>query len=183
MRWLLALCLMLMPLTAWAEAAYVQVYLSEADALKQVFPAGVTVTRREIKPTAAQRTSLERHLGRRLTEPSYTFFVGQKGKQLDAYAMVLDEIGKHDPITFIVGINPDLSVREVAVMVFRERRGDGVRRRRFLTQFPGKTEADQLMLNRDIMPLTGSTLSSVAVAAGVKRALAMTKVLVLGRPL
>jgi hypothetical protein len=167
---------------ARAEEGYVQVYLGEAEAIKVVF-ADMAVQRQKVTPTAAQRTMIERHLGRRLPERDVTFLVGRKGGHVDGYGLILEEVGKHDPITFIVGISPDLRVKDVAVMVFRERRGDGIKRRRFLQQFPGKGPADKLMLTHDIIPITGSTMSSVAVTAGVKRALALTSVLMLGRAL
>lgn len=168
---------------AWAADVYEQVYLSEPEAIRTVLGPDVTVERQTVTPTAAQRTMIERHLGRRLPEAAPTFLVARKGKQVTGYGLILDEIGKHDPITFIVAIAPDLQVKDVAVMVFRERRGDGVRRRRFLAQFPGKKLGDPLLLSQDIIPISGSTMSSVAVSAGVKRALALTAVLMLGRTL
>jgi hypothetical protein len=168
---------------ALAADTYEQVYLSEPEAVRTIFGGDLTVEHKTVTPTAAQRTMIERHLGRRIPDKDVTFLIGRKGKQIEAYGLILDEIGKHDPITFIVGITPDLKVKDVAVMVFRERRGDGVRRRRFLAQFPGKRLGDPLMLSQDIIPISGSTMSSVAVSAGVKRALALTAVLMLGRTL
>lgn len=179
-----ALLVLLLVGTTPAVAAdvYEQVYLSEPEAVRTIF-GQAPVDRQTVTPTAAQRTMIERYLGRRLPDKDVTFLVARKGRQVDAYGLILDEIGKHDPITFIVGITPDLHVKDVAVMVFRERRGDGVRRRRFLAQFPGKRLGDPLMLSQDVMPISGSTMSSVAVSSGVKRALALTAVLMLGRTL
>ncbi|MBC7541144.1 MAG: FMN-binding protein [Candidatus Sericytochromatia bacterium] len=186
MHWLgrlLLAAILLIPVPALADDVYTQVYLSEPDAIKVIFPGETTVERRTVVPTAAQRTQIERHLGRRLPEGGVPFLIGRKGGKIDAYGLILDEIGKHDPITFIACITPDLRVRDLAVMVFRERRGDGVRRRRFLAQFPGKNLDDKLMLAQDIIPIAGSTMSSVAITAGVRRALAETGVLMLGKSL
>jgi hypothetical protein len=55
-------------------------------------------------------------------------------------------------------------------MTYREKRGDAVKRRRFLNQFRDKTDADPIMINRDIVHLTGATVSSWSLAAGVKKA-------------
>jgi Na+-translocating ferredoxin:NAD+ oxidoreductase RnfG subunit len=94
----------------------------------------------------------------------------------------MDEQGKYYPITFIVGLRPDGRVREVAIMVYRERRGDAVQRRRFLDQFIDKGAADALMVNRDIVHLTGATVSSWSVAAGVKKATVLFDELIRDRP-
>jgi hypothetical protein len=53
--------------------------------------------------------------------------------------MIVEEIGKHQPITFMVGVQPDGKVADVAVMVYRESYGGQVRYARFLAQFTGKT--------------------------------------------
>jgi hypothetical protein len=175
--------LLLGTMPAFAADTYEQVYLSEPEAVRTIFGGDLKVDKQTVTPTAAQRTMMERYLGRRLPDKDVTFLVGRRGHAVECYGLILDEIGKHDPITFIVGVQPDLRVKDVAVMVFRERRGDGVKRRRFLAQFPGKRQGDPMMLSQDIMPISGSTMSSVAVSAGVKRALALTAVLMLGRTL
>lgn len=154
-----------------------QVYLSEAQALKQVF-GDLQVETRTLKPTAAQRKALQKHLRRKLDEPQYTLHVGKKAGKIARYALILDEKGKHYPITFIVAMTPSASVDQVAVMVYRERRGDGVKRQRFLKQFNGKNTQDPLEMNRDIVHITGSTISSWSIAAGVRKAVALLEMLV-----
>jgi Na+-translocating ferredoxin:NAD+ oxidoreductase subunit G len=160
------------------EAEYSeQVYLSEAQALKQVF-GGLQVETRTLTPTAAQRKALQKHLRRKLDEPEYKLYVGKKSGKIARYALILDEKGKHYPITFIVAMTPNASVDQVAVMVYRERRGDGVKRQRFLKQFSGKNAKDALEVNRDIVHITGSTISSWSIAAGVRKAVALLEMLV-----
>lgn len=149
---------------------YEQVYLTRAQALKIALPPSDEVITREFEPTAQQRKAIEKRLGRKLAETSYTFFVSRSGGKPTGYALILDEQGKYYPITFIVGLAPDGTVREVAIMVYREKRGDAVKRRRFLNQFLGKSARDPLMVNRDIIHLTGATVSSWSIAAGVKKA-------------
>lgn len=159
--------------------AFEQVYLTPAAALKQVLPGAQSMEVRQVSLTPEKRRLLERHLGRKLTEDRVTFHLGRKGNQLTGYAVILEEIGKTEPITFAVGLTADLHVQDVAVMTYREKVGSEVRRSRFLGQFKGKSGDDRLSLNRDILPLTGATLSSAAITAGVKRALALTRVLLL----
>jgi Na+-translocating ferredoxin:NAD+ oxidoreductase RnfG subunit len=165
---------------AFAETPehYEQVYLTQAQALRVAIPDAEKVTPRPVTPTAEERKQIERRLGRRLEETSFVFHEGTRGGKTIGYALVVDEIGKYYPITFIVGIKPNGEVREVAVMVYRERRGDAVRRGRFLNQFDGKSSADPLMVNRDITHLTGATVSSWSIAAGVKKALVLFEALI-----
>lgn len=170
---LIALCLAIAAPAAIAQESpqyYERVYLTLEQALKVALPPTDDVTSQEFKPTPDQRKAVERRLGRKLAEASYTVHVSRSGGKPTGYAFIMDEQGKYYPITFIVGLKPDGSVRDVAVMVYRERRGDAVKRRRFLNQFLDKTSDDPLMVNRDIVHLTGATVSSWSIAAGVKKA-------------
>ncbi|MBM3267412.1 MAG: FMN-binding protein [Candidatus Sericytochromatia bacterium] len=178
---LAATLLAIAPTGAIAEEippAYEQVYLTQEQALKIALPPADEVVARPIKPTPEQRANIEKRLGRKVPDPTVTFHVAKTNERPVGYAIVLDEVGKYYPITFIVGLLPDGSVREVAIMVYREKRGDAVKRRRFLGQFAGKTAADPLMVNRDIIHLTGATVSSWSIAAGVKKAVVLFDVLV-----
>ena len=57
-------------------------------------------------------------------------------------------------------------------MVYRETRGGDVKRERFLSQYRGKTVRDPISTNRDIINISGATLSVRSMNAGVKRVLA-----------
>ena len=83
-----------------------------------------------------------------------------------------EEVGKYRPITFMVGVTPQLTVRDVAVMVYRESRGGDVKRKRFLSQYRGKSTRDPIDVGRDIINISGATISVRSVNAGVKRVLA-----------
>ncbi len=175
---LLLACLAIVPARAETPERYEQVYLTQEQALRVAIPDADRVTPRTYAPSVEERKQIARRLGRRIDEPDYVFHEGTREGQTIGYAVVLEEIGKYYPITFIVGLKPDGEVREVAVMVYRERRGDAVRRGRFLNQFDGKTSADPLMVNRDITHLTGATVSSWSIAAGVKKAAVLFETLV-----
>ena len=64
--------------------------------------------------------------------------------------MVTNQIGKYEPITFFVGVNPEFQVEGVVVMVYREGYGSDVRKKRFVRQFKSKTIKDPLAVNQDI---------------------------------
>ncbi len=83
-----------------------------------------------------------------------------------------EEVGKYRPITFMVGVTPDFVVRDVAVLIYRESRGGDVKRRRFLDQYRGKSLRDPIDVHRDIINISGATISVRSLNAGVKRVLA-----------
>ena len=100
--------------------------------------------------------------------------------KIDGYAVVDDEQGLHQPITFATRLSPRGMVERVEIMVYREPRGDEVRDVRFRKQFQGKTSQDPLRLNRDIDAVSGATVSSASLAVGVRRATILVEELALG---
>ena len=148
--------------------------LTQEQAVKVVFPKSESVQAEKKTLSDQQRQELENNTGLRFPESEYPTFVARTRGQADGYAMILNEIGKHENITFIVGVSPKGKVLEVAVMEYRESRGGEVREQRFLSQFKGKTSSDPIRVNQDIVNYTGATLSSYAISRGVRRALALT---------
>ncbi len=92
----------------------------------------------------------------------------------DAGWFVVDEVlGKHELITYAVGLDPQGRVRGVEILAYRESHGGEIRDPRWRLQFAGKTVRDPLQLDRDIRNISGATLSCRHVTDGVKRILAM----------
>ncbi|MGH7663417.1 MAG: FMN-binding protein [Gemmatimonadaceae bacterium] len=156
-----------------ARAVQAQVYLTPEQALREIFPeAGRTETEHRTLTSAALER-LEQRLGRPVpgAQREITRVFDANGVFL-GYAVIAHEIGKYRPITFMVGVTPDFSVRDVAVMVYRESRGGDVRRERFLSQYRGKSTDDHITTNRDIINISGATISVRSMNFGVKRVLA-----------
>ena len=166
----LAFCLILV-LPASAET-----YLSEQQAVKVALPDAASVIPEQKQLTAGQRDSLQKASGLRFPEPNYKFLVGHdKAGKTTGYALILNEVGKEEPITFIVGVTPEGIAGEVAVMEYRESRGSEIHEKRFTHQFKGKKSTDAIQVNHDIINYTGATLSSHAMARGVKKALLLVQ--------
>ena len=150
-----------------------EVLLTPQQALKEIFPEGTRTVedRRAVAP--AVRSRLEHDLGRRIDDDTLVVLrVYDAGGALRGYAVQSEEIGKYRPITFMVGVTPALTVRDVAVLVYRESRGGDVRRERFLRQYRGKSARDPIDVNRDMINISGATISVRSMNAGVKRILA-----------
>jgi len=165
--WLAASAVM----TASAVPAAGEVYLNEAQALAIILGQKAIVRKEQKTLDETLRTKLERSGNLRFPEASYTFFIATQAGQAEKYAIQMKEIGKTEPLTFMVGMSPEGKVTEVVIMVFRENRGWEVKEKRFLNQFRGKMLRNSIRVDEDIINYTGATLSSKAVARGVKRAL------------
>ena len=165
--WLTASAVM----AASAVPAAGEVYLNEAQALAIVLGERAVVRKEQKTLDDSLRTKLERSSNFRFPESSYTFFIAGQAGKAEKYAIQMNEIGKTEPITFMVGMSPEGKVMEVVIMAFRENRGWEVKEKRFLNQFRGKTLRNSIRVDEDIINYTGATLSSKAVTRGVKRAL------------
>ena len=163
--------------------AYCQegVFLTEAEAPEAVFPAATEFDRRIITSTPELRKKVADRLGKTKTslwESSYVVFTAKQKGTLLGHAVVVEEIGKHRPITFVVGISKDMKIVDAALMAYREAYGGEVRDRRFLRQFTGKNLTDPLLPFRDIQNISGATMSAEAIGRGSKKALALIEVVV-----
>ena len=87
------------------------------------------------------------------------------------YAIVTNELGKFYPMTFMVAVTPKLKVKGVRMLIYRETHGADVKRSRFLYQYRGKSVDDPIRINRDIISISGATLSVNAMNRGVKKVL------------
>lgn len=157
---------------------YEQIYLTEKDALALVFE-DLKVEKKEVKLSDETKKVIQKKLKRKIKEDSFNFYLGTKDGKVQKYALILDEVGKHFPITFITSLNAKGEVEQVAVMTYREKRGSDVKRKRFLNQFKNKSSKDAIEIDNDIINLTGATMSSWSIAAGVKKAVVLTEELLL----
>jgi hypothetical protein len=155
-------------------------YYSTRAILAEFFPRSERVTYRTFSLDAAARARLAQRLGYAPARDRYTIFVATTQGKIDGYAVVDDEKGLHQPITFATRLSPRGTVERVEIMVYREPRGDEVRDVRFRKQFEGKSAQDGFRLNRDIDAVSGATVSSASLATGVRRAAVLVEELALG---
>jgi hypothetical protein len=152
-------------------------FLKAEDAPRQLFPGASGATERSIDATPAFREQVRAHLGRppSMWEASYRIFTVREADRVLGFVVVVEEIGKHRPITFAVGINLDGAVRDLAVLAYREAYGGEVKERRFLKQYAGQMGSAPLQPYRDIQNISGATLSVEATGRAVKKAVAVLK--------
>jgi Na+-translocating ferredoxin:NAD+ oxidoreductase subunit G len=152
---------------AWAGAE--ASYFTTRSVLASFFPDSEKVTYETVTLTAALRDHVARRLGYMPEASSYTIFIATTRGRVDGYALIDDQLGEHQPITFATKFSPRAVVERVEIVAYREPRGDEVRDARFRAQFVGKTARDPLRLNHDIDAITGATISSAAAAVAIRR--------------
>jgi len=155
------------PLAIVAPAALATVYLSTEQAQQAIFP-GATLAPARIVLTDAQAHAIESRSD-----------VNVRTRELKAWRVagggwfIIDEVvGKHEFITYAIGLNADGSVKQIEIMDYRESYGYQIRDPRWRAQFAGKTASATLKLDRDIQNISGATLSCRHITDGVKRVLA-----------
>lgn len=156
----------------------VDVYLDLEEAPRAVFPEADSFERKDVPVDDAMRRRMKKRIGRlkpSIWEPFYITYTARKNGKIAGYAVIAEEIGKHRPITFIVGVTPQGEVQDVALMMYREPVGDEVRYEVFLKQFDDKRLEDPIFPRRDIKNITGATLSVRAMSRGVRKVLAFVE--------
>ena len=162
--------------TPTVRVAADDVYLTLEEAPRTVFPNADSIERRDIQSSEEFKDEIRALIGRAqptIWEPYYITFVAKKNGEVLGYAVVCEEIGKHRPITFITAIDTEGKILDVAVMMYREAYGGEVRYPGFTRQFRGTTLDDPITPRKNLKTISGATLSSRAMARGVRKALAV----------
>ena len=155
------------------ELGHIEIYFTEEEAAKVMFPESETIRRETLPLTPEQKTLVEQTIGWKFPETSFDVYIGETNGKIDGYAIVQNTIGKHRPITYMVAVDSGGEVINFEVLVYREGRGNEIARKRFNYQYEGKTVGDPVGINRDIINITGATMSVRSASAGVKRVLVL----------
>lgn len=149
-----------------------EVFLSRDEAIRIAIPDAERVVERRVTLTADEAEQIQRAAHTESPVPtSVGLLVGTRGGQVVGYALIQNEIGKFHDITFIVGLTPEARVEDVAVLVYRESVGSEVRREDFVRQFRGRGPDSPVRRHRDLINITGATMSVDAIARGVRKAI------------
>ncbi len=155
------------------ELGHLEMYFTEDEAAKVMFPDSEKIRRETLTLTAEQKTLVEQVIGWEFPEYTFDVFIGETQGTIDGYAIIQNTIGKHRPITYMVGVDSAGEVTNFEVLVYREARGNEIATKRFNYQYQGKTIEDPVRINRDIINITGATMSVRSASAGVKRVLVL----------
>ena len=100
----------------------------------------------------------------------YPFQGNRIWKAADGSWFIVDEVvGKHEMISYAVGINPQGNITGIEILEYVESYGYEVGDAQWRKQFIGKNVNDPIKLNQDIQNIGGATLSCKHITDGVKR--------------
>jgi len=177
----LANSLWFVPLTVLSASAYSADYLSVAQAQRIIFPANAVFVEDNLALTKDERKQIKKLSGVRQRQDQQPVWQVKDGDKMLGWFIMDDVIGKHEYITYGVGISPAGEVLGVEIMSYRETHGGQIREQSWRDNFKGKTLADPFKLDKDVPNISGATLSCRNVLDGVKRLLVMHKLRLAGR--
>ena len=140
-----------------SSLALAEAYLTAEEATKRLFP--------NLQEYKVEKRTVDNQEFKILTVVGDDKVIG--------WTVVVDEMGKVKPITFLVGVDTQGRVLGVYVLEYRDMFGSEIRRRSFLRQFLNKLVKDPLTIGHDIDAVTGATISSHAATSAVKKSLAL----------
>jgi hypothetical protein len=141
-------------------------YLTVEQAQQTIFP-GASLTQSKLALSPDQQKTIEARSGVRVRSRDLKVWKVSGG----GWFIVDEVLGKHEYITYALGLNPGGSVKQIEILDYRETYGYEVRDASWRQQFVDKTAQAPLKLDGDIRNISGATLSSRHITEGIKRLL------------
>jgi Na+-translocating ferredoxin:NAD+ oxidoreductase RnfG subunit len=185
-RWRLLGCVMLFFFLSYKADCLAITLLTEEQALKEVFFSGAQLET-EVKTLAGEKLKkIEERLGGSLvyeqqgsqsakvqSQKKVTFYFAKKDGERKGVAIIDVQPGKWGPVTFIVAMDIQGTIKAVRVLSYQEIRGQPIARLAFVNQYRGKTVNSPLTVGKDIVGISGATISSRAATFEVKKSLVL----------
>lgn len=158
--------LQLLQHTPLARIARAEVFLSDEAAAHLMYPT-LILTPKTVTLSEEQITQIEKSSGQSVREKTVKIFSAKSGE-----SVVIDRVlGKHEFITYAVGIDPGGKIKQIEILEYKETYGYEIKRAEWRKQFYGKGSDAKLKLTDDIQNISGATLSCKHVTDGVRRVL------------
>ena len=159
---------MWLPVAAISIPACATTYLTVEQAQQAIFP-GAKMTPASVRLSGEQAQQAAKKAGVEVDSGELRAWKVAGG----GWFILDDVLGKHEFISYAVGLDSNGAVTQIEIMDYRESYGYEIRNAKWRRQFAGKTAADPVKLDRDIRNISGATLSSRHVADGVRKVLAI----------
>ncbi len=165
-RWLVPVAII-----AAAPQCYAAKYMSVEQARTLIFPQADEYVTATVQLTAEQMAQIDKLSGVPGRSPNQQVWQALSKGKLIGWFFIDQVIGKHEFITYALGINADGTVRQFQIMEYLEAYGYQVRELKWRDQFVGKTTESPLQVGTDIGNISGATLSVRHMTDGIKRLL------------
>lgn len=168
--WLAPSIVMISPTTHATE------YLTVEEAQKVIFANADEFKFETITLSDTQRDEIRKLSGVRQRSKEVRIWHALKKNETLGWFIVDEVIGKHEYITYAVGLSPAGQIVGIEILIYRETHGGQIRDLSWRKHFAGKTLKDKFKLDEDVPNISGATLSCRNVLDGVKRLLVTQKV-------
>ncbi len=134
--------------------------------INETYPASsLSFIKQKIPVEIRQRISAQTHQ-KFYSEHVYLWKIYQRDSI--AGLAILDNVyGKSQPITFLVILSADGTIKKTAIIRYREPYGGAVASQRWLNQFTGLSSSDKFSVNQEIDAISGATISVGSVTVGI----------------
>ncbi len=160
-------------------AAHGRVLLTREAALAQIFGANARVESRTVFLTTGEVRAVEQSAQAKLASPRIVAYRASRGDSLLGTAYLDAHMVRTMNETVLIAVAPDGRVAAVEVLAFNEPE-DYRPPRRWLDRFDGRGLSKDLRPGGAVPTLGGATLTARAVAAAVRRTLALHRVIEAG---
>src|SRR4029453_10871625 len=134
-----------------APSTFAVEYLNVDQAQRTIFP-GKSLSAAPVKLAQAQRKAIEQASGVRVSRDDQQVWRVSGG----GWFIVDEVVGKHEFITYAVGLNANGSVKQIEVIDYHGTYGGKIRNETWRAQCVGKTSQSPLKLDRDIKNISGA---------------------------
>lgn len=162
--------------------------LTKEQALREIFGADCEFVTEKVRLRGPMLEKVMERLGGKLVyeqigsesetvaaHNSIDFYYAVKNGEKIGVAIVDVQPGKWGPVDFLIAMDLQPKVKQVAVLRYMEKRGRPIARSSFMKQYEGKTTRDSLEVGKDITGISGATISSRAATFSVKKALVLVE--------
>ncbi|WP_295998772.1 FMN-binding protein [Rugamonas sp.] len=169
------------PYLAWAVGAacapaFATQYMNAEQAQKLIFPDATAFRVQDLALNAAQMKQVEALAGLPARSVNWHVVGAYRDEALLGYLVLDDVVGKYELISYAVGVNPDASVRQIEILVYRESHGGEIRTPAWRRQFAGKSAPAGLTIGDGVTNISGATMSCTHLTDGVRRIAAIAQV-------
>lgn len=168
--------LVLISLAGMNTSAFATQYLTAEQAQKAIFPDATEFKSATLQLTLDQMQQIEKLAGLPARSAAWRTAMAYKDGKLLGYIVLDDVVGKFELISYVVGLLPDASVKQIEILNYRESHGAEIRNTNWRQQFVGKSASAGLRVGEGISNISGATLSCTHVTDGVRRIAAVAQV-------
>lgn len=93
----------------------------------------------------------------------------QKADELIGYAFVAKAPSKTDEFDYLILLDKNLIIAKTKILIYREDYGGEIGSKRWLKQFIGKSSTDKLTYEKDIVAISGATISAYSMTVAVNQ--------------